>query len=372
MMLAHAQGQASPAVAPPIVHDVLRGTGRPLDAAARADLEPRFGHSFADVRVHAEGRAAESARAVGAHAYTVGRSIVFGAGRYAPGTPAGRALLAHELAHTLQQQRGAAPPSGALEVGAENDAAEGQAERMAASAVRGAGATPSARHGLRVMRATRTFSLTFDDGPHVGELGKGTNLTEKVLETLKSKGIKGAFFVQTGPTYRGNHPVGRKLVARMQAEGHKVGVHTGGQKDHELHTRAAKAGRLEGELEAAKSYIKKETGVEAAYVRPPEGVYDKKVSAIYAKTGLTNLMWDIDGDRGTDLPLKTLKSRVVSEMTVVRDRGWTPSTASPNIVVLYHDVQKGSANNLGTLIDHIKDTTRALTDKKDTAAFAAP
>jgi hypothetical protein len=88
---------------PPVVSEVLSSAGRPLDAGTRAFMEPRFGHDFSRVRVHAGARAAESARAVGAAAYTVGERVVFGAGRYAPETEAGGRLLAHELAHVVQQ-----------------------------------------------------------------------------------------------------------------------------------------------------------------------------------------------------------------------------------------------------------------------------
>ena len=82
---------------------------QPLDRATRAFMEPRFGHDFSKVRVHTDVRAAESARAVNALAYTVGRDIVFGEGQYAPGTDVGRQLLAHELTHTIQQAK--VPPS---------------------------------------------------------------------------------------------------------------------------------------------------------------------------------------------------------------------------------------------------------------------
>src|SRR6185312_14488644 len=88
---------------PPIVHDVLRSPGQPLDEGTRALLEPRFGHDFSRVRVHTDGRAAESARAVNALAYTVGRDVVFGSGQYSPEARAGRHLLAHELTHVVQQ-----------------------------------------------------------------------------------------------------------------------------------------------------------------------------------------------------------------------------------------------------------------------------
>lgn len=91
---------------PPSVQDVLRSPGQGLDAATRAFMEPRFGHDFSGVRVHSDTRAAESAQDVNALAYTVGRQVVFGAGQYAPETPAGRHLLAHELTHVLQQKQG--------------------------------------------------------------------------------------------------------------------------------------------------------------------------------------------------------------------------------------------------------------------------
>ncbi len=89
--------------APPIVHDVLGMPGQPLDPASQAFFEPRFGRDFGDVRVHTDARAAESARAVGALAYTFGRNIFFANGRYAPATTEGTRLLAHELTHVIQQ-----------------------------------------------------------------------------------------------------------------------------------------------------------------------------------------------------------------------------------------------------------------------------
>jgi hypothetical protein len=132
---------------PDVVHHVLRSPGKPLDSATRLFMESRLGHDFgrvavaahraqasgaagggpeqeanaiaarvdtapssgagrADfggVRVHTDGRAAESARSMRAHAYTVGNHVVFGAGRYAPQTRDGRSLLAHELTHVVQQ-----------------------------------------------------------------------------------------------------------------------------------------------------------------------------------------------------------------------------------------------------------------------------
>ena len=89
--------------AAPIVQEVVCASGQPLDAATRSFMEPRFGHDFSRVRVHADAKAAESARTMNALAYTVGHDMVFGAGQYVPETSEGRRLVAHELTHVLQQ-----------------------------------------------------------------------------------------------------------------------------------------------------------------------------------------------------------------------------------------------------------------------------
>jgi hypothetical protein len=94
------------AVAPPIVDEVIGASGTPLDTSTRTFFESRFDHDFGNVRVHTDGRASESARDVGALAYTVGNHIAFGHGQFQPGTSEGRKLLAHELTHVVQQGGG--------------------------------------------------------------------------------------------------------------------------------------------------------------------------------------------------------------------------------------------------------------------------
>lgn len=91
------------AMAPTSVDRVLKGPGRQLDPALRQDMEGRFGHDFSQVRVHTGSDAEQSAQDVNAHAYTVGKHIVFGAGRFSPDSHKGRRLLVHELAHVVQQ-----------------------------------------------------------------------------------------------------------------------------------------------------------------------------------------------------------------------------------------------------------------------------
>ena len=99
-------GQASGnAIAPPSVERVLADSGRPLDRPLRQDMEQRFGDNFSQVRVHTGGAAEQSARDVGARAYTVGSNIVFGAKQFVPGSTEGKRLLAHELTHVVQQSR---------------------------------------------------------------------------------------------------------------------------------------------------------------------------------------------------------------------------------------------------------------------------
>ncbi len=89
--------------APPIVHDVLRSPGQPLDRKTRSFMESHFGSDLSHVRIHADARAAESAKSIDAEAYTVGHNIVFGAGQYNPASGDKQRLLAHELAHVAQQ-----------------------------------------------------------------------------------------------------------------------------------------------------------------------------------------------------------------------------------------------------------------------------
>jgi Domain of unknown function (DUF4157) len=124
---------------PPSVHEVLRSAGQPLDPVTRAFMEPRFGHDFSHVRLHTDSKAAESARAVNALAYTVGRDVVFGARQYAPYTDDGRRLVAHELTHVVQQQNGNRLGIQARAVVDEQHQTEQEAESVARSILSGSG-----------------------------------------------------------------------------------------------------------------------------------------------------------------------------------------------------------------------------------------
>ncbi|SOE87094.1 protein of unknown function [Burkholderia sp. YR290] len=88
---------------PPIVYEVLSSPGQALDTTTRAFMEQHLGYDFSKVRVHSNAAAEQSALNINGDAYTVGHDIVFGAGRFAPGSHRGRQLIAHELAHVIQQ-----------------------------------------------------------------------------------------------------------------------------------------------------------------------------------------------------------------------------------------------------------------------------
>jgi outer membrane protein OmpA-like peptidoglycan-associated protein len=132
MLQRKSAGPAASGQAPSAVHRVLSSPGKPLDAASRGFFESRFGYDFSRVRVHADSQAAESARAVNAEAYTVGRHLVFDEGKYQTQSPRGRELLAHELTHTIQQ-RHATFPAGPLAIASQTDPGEREAERAASS-----------------------------------------------------------------------------------------------------------------------------------------------------------------------------------------------------------------------------------------------
>ncbi|MGI8800936.1 MAG: eCIS core domain-containing protein [Solirubrobacteraceae bacterium] len=120
------------------VLDVIGRGGRPLPGAVRADMESRLGHDFSDVRVHTDPVAAVAARSIDARAFTAGRDIAFAPGQFAPSTPTGRQMLAHELTHVVQQRSGpvaATPVGGGIAVSDPGDAFERAAEETAARAM---------------------------------------------------------------------------------------------------------------------------------------------------------------------------------------------------------------------------------------------
>lgn len=141
------------------VRSALQSPGQPLEKETQSLMESRFQHNFSSVRVHTGSRAEESARALQANAYALGRDVVFGQGRYNPSSEDGLHLIAHELAHVVQQQHAPAPgPQTDLEVSEPGDAAEREAESAADQVAAGGKAGVYERAGSAIVH--REFTKT--------------------------------------------------------------------------------------------------------------------------------------------------------------------------------------------------------------------
>jgi Domain of unknown function (DUF4157) len=147
---------ASGGEAPAVVRDVLSAPGRPLEPAVRAGFESAYGHDLSGVRLHDDEHAALSARAVEAGGYAVGRDVVLDRASYGSDEGARRELLAHELAHVVQQ-RGLPRLSGGepLRVGAVDAPAEREAEHAATAALKGQRAQTSTEPAASAPRLRR-------------------------------------------------------------------------------------------------------------------------------------------------------------------------------------------------------------------------
>jgi len=180
---------------PPIVHEVLRSPGRPLDAATSAFMEPRFGHDFSHVRVHSDSQATESARAVNALAYTVGRDIVFGVGQYAPHTSAGQHLLAHELAHAVQQGGNARTLQQNSKLGEENDRYEQEAERSATQCMSGAQVQAPSMISSPLIQRTKVCSKRLE-APVLGWFFNHSYIDDTGSDNCLGKNMVGNYAIQ--------------------------------------------------------------------------------------------------------------------------------------------------------------------------------
>jgi len=175
----------APAAVPPVVHEVLGSLGQPLEPGIRSFMEPRFGHDFSRVRIHADGRSGEAAEAVNAHAFTVGRDVVFASGQYAPNTHVGQRLLAHELSHVVQQGSGSISGSTSLHLNPPGDRFEQEADRIADAVIampKGPPETIASGAPAQLSRKALGLqrSATFVDTAPSEEL----NLAERVVNNL--------------------------------------------------------------------------------------------------------------------------------------------------------------------------------------------
>lgn len=144
--------------------------GQPLDASANTRMSTAFGHDFSNVRVHTDSHAAGLSNQLNARAFTIGSDIAFGAGEYKPGTMIGDALLAHELAHVVQQGGGAPPTAQSKGEVSSDESLEEEADVAAVGAVSslwfgtkgaisniGRQASPKLRSGLQLQRCGNKY-----------------------------------------------------------------------------------------------------------------------------------------------------------------------------------------------------------------------
>jgi thiol-disulfide isomerase/thioredoxin len=172
------------------VGEALRDPGARLDAATRHGMERGFGQDFSGVRIHTGGRAAESARAVGADAYALGRDVVFAEGKFAPATPAGRRLLAHELSHVAQQRSDSATSGEPVGVGRVDDAFEREADDNAARISRGAPAAVALTTGPRLSKQDADSGAGyFKDAPIEATPDCVIPYTGKSLDAILKSGV---------------------------------------------------------------------------------------------------------------------------------------------------------------------------------------
>ena len=162
---------------PPIVHRVLASPGEPLAQEERQKFQRGLGRSLAHVRVHRDTLAAESAKVVDAAAYTIGSHVILDRA-HAPGSRAREWILAHELAHVVQQSGGRVGAT--IPIGALDSHYEHEADRAAQRLVSGAIAPPQPAAPLQLSRQPRLTIVDYDSG-----------LTEKQLAVVVRRGQEG-------------------------------------------------------------------------------------------------------------------------------------------------------------------------------------
>jgi len=225
-----------------------------------------------------------------------------------------------------------------------------------------------------------TIALTFDDGPHAADLGIKENKTEKVLNILRKKEIKAAFFIQTHAPGRAKTANGGNVVQRMAEEGHIVGIHTGSLKDHVEHALRVKDkpedvngdGKLDGEnglesdLIRAKFLIKKLTGKTPEFVRAPYGRYKahREILPTYRRQKLIHVSWDVDSLDNT--PLKGRRRSPEEVKKALKDS--FAASKFNEVIVLFHDLNLYTSEKLE---DYINIIIKATVESKKAPRFTS-
>jgi hypothetical protein len=183
-----AENNAAAVEDPDGVDEVLHSPGRPLDRKTRRVMESRMGFDFSKVRVHTDSKAAESASGMGALAYASGTHVVFGAGRYAPQAAEGKLLLAHELAHVVQQQ--GVEASGTMPLSRPGHESEKRADATAHAVMNGQTLPDPGRTGPMIARQaanTQKNAETENDEEQPKDTFAGTTITEVIVSLARKR-----------------------------------------------------------------------------------------------------------------------------------------------------------------------------------------
>ena len=200
----------------------LDSSGQPLDGATKAFFEPRFGHDFSQVRVHDGSASAVSARAVSAHAYTVGPHIVFGEGRFDPNRTDGRRLLAHELTHVIQQGHA---PHGSRRRGASHEVQRVTRTEPSVRVAHGTGVAAVQRDAdptastLTPEEVDRMSNATLDENIDLAERWLQSKPVVAIEWTVVARNLDLMKKVRDG---RNNKSVAESLAPTVWQEGEKV------------------------------------------------------------------------------------------------------------------------------------------------------
>jgi len=210
------------------------------------------------------------------------------------------------------------------------------------------------------------FLLTFDDGPSIR---KGYNPTLAILDQLANNdiqpGIKGLFFVQTEHLKGGGTPRGRGLLLATHQQGHVLGVHSVSAKGHITHTSQPNE-ELVPEIRQSMEVLKRITGEETRFIRPPFETRNLRTRSVYDQLGLTLLLSNISAHDGiiygfTGSPRR--RSNIYKSLKVLREAAVPENTTYA--VVLFHDTNSYTAR-------HMTEYLHILTEEAQRAGFAVP
>ena len=201
--------------------------GEPLPEAVRGRFERSAGEDLSEVRIHTGAESARAASAVGARAYTIGQDIHFGEGKYAPGGSSGMHLLAHEVAHTVQNRNGAPAIHAKPDVSTPSDSHEAEADRAANAIVSGGKASISASGGLSRRGISRGIATAYSDDKDLKQLPSPPSYTQPdnsftaMAQAVQSSMLGGAGTV-SAPTSGFGGSVNNLVECRNNAESSNV------------------------------------------------------------------------------------------------------------------------------------------------------